>query len=48
GVQGFDPNYKGKMLGNDSLADEEIWQLIDYIKKVWPTKIQDVYSKRYN
>ena len=47
GVQGFDPNYKGKMLGNESLADEEVWQLIDYIKKVWPTKIQDVYNKRY-
>ena len=48
GVQGFDPNYKGKMLGNESLGDEEVWQLIDYVQKVWPTKIQDVYSKRYN
>ena len=47
GVQGFDPNYKGKMLGNENIADEEVWQLIDYVKKVWPTKIQDVYSKRY-
>jgi DUF2075 family protein len=46
-VQGFDPNYKGKMLGNDSLTDEEVWHLIDYIKKVWPIKIQDVYNKRY-
>ena len=47
GVQKFDPNYKGKMLGNADLTDEEVWQLIDYIKIVWPPKIQEVYISRY-
>ena len=47
GVQEFDPNYKGKMLGNADLTDEEVWQLIDYIKIVWPPKIQEVYISRY-
>ena len=47
GVQEFDPNYKGKMLGNADLTDEEVWQLIDYIQIVWPLKIQEVYISRY-
>jgi hypothetical protein len=41
------PDYLYKIIGNDSLTDQEVWHLIDYIKKVWPIKIQDVYNKRY-
>ena len=47
GFQSYDPNYEGKMVGNSSLSDSEVWDLITYIKQEWPTKIQDVYNSRY-
>ena len=47
GLQSYDPNYEGKMLGNSNLSDDEVWQLITYIRQEWPTKIQDVYNSRY-
>tara|TARA_Y100000996_G_C22231857_1_gene523965 strand:+ start:105 stop:545 length:441 start_codon:yes stop_codon:yes gene_type:complete len=47
GFPSFDPNYEGKMLGNDSLSEEEVWQLITYIRQEWPAQIQDVYNSRY-
>ena len=28
GFPSFDPNYEGKMLGNDSLSEDEVWQLM--------------------
>ena len=43
GFQSYDPNYEGKMVGNSSLSDSEVWDLITYIKQEWPTKIQDAY-----
>lgn len=47
GFQNYDPNYEGKMVGNSSLSDTEVWDLITYIKQEWPSKIQDVYNSRY-
>ena len=47
GFPSFDPNYEGKMLGNDSLSEDEVWQLITYIRQEWPVQIQDVYNSRY-
>ena len=35
------------MLGNSSLSDEEVWQLVSYMKEVWPSEIQEVYENRF-
>ena len=43
----FDSNYQGKMLGNSNLSSEEAWQLVSYIRQVWPEEIQDVYGKTF-
>ena len=47
GFASFDSNYKGKMLGNSDLSDEEVWELVSYMKEVWPIEIKEVYENRY-
>ena len=47
GFTSFDPNYEGKMLGNSGLSDEEVWELVSYMKEVWPNEINEVYQNRF-
>ena len=47
GFTSFDPNYEGKMLGNSGLSDEEVWELVSYMKEVWPNEIKEVYENRF-
>ena len=47
GFKKFDPNYKGKMLGNDDLSENDVWSILEYIKSVWPKEIKDKYNKHF-
>ena len=47
GFKKFDPNYKGKMLGNDDLSEDDVWSILEYIKSVWPKEIKDKYNKHF-
>ena len=47
GYKKFDPNYKGKMLGNDDLSEDDVWSILEYIKSVWPTEIRDKYNNHF-
>ena len=47
GFPSFDPNYEGKMLGNSDLSDKEVWELVSYMKEVWPDEIKEVYEIRF-
>ena len=47
GYKTFDPNYKGKMLGNDDLSEDDVWSILEYIKSVWPTEIRDKYNNHF-
>ena len=47
GYKKFDPNYKGKMLGNDDLSEDDVWSLLEYIKSVWPKEIRDKYNNHF-
>ena len=47
GFKKFDPNYKGKMLGNDNLSEDDVWSILEYIKSVWPKEIKDKYNKHF-
>ena len=40
GYKKFDPNYKGKMLGNEDLSEDDVWSILGYIKSIWPEEIQ--------
>ncbi len=35
------------MLGNSGLSDEEVWELVSYMKEVWPNEIKEVYENRF-
>ena len=48
GYKKFDPNYKGKMLGNDDLSEDDVWSILEYIKSVWPKEIRDKYNNHFN
>jgi hypothetical protein len=43
----MDPNYKGKMMGNEDLTDDEIWSILAYVKFIWPDSIKDKYKSMY-
>ncbi len=45
GLKKMYPDYKGKMLGNDDLTDDEIWSILAYIKSTWPDSIKNEYEK---
>ena len=47
GLDIIDPNYKGKMIGNENLTDKEIYSLLEYIKSVWPEELRTNYIKTY-
>ena len=48
GYKKFDPNYKGKMLGNEDLSEDDVWSILEYIKSVWPKEIRDKYNNHFN
>ena len=48
GYKKIDPNYQGKMLGNEKLTDDEIWSILEYIKNMWPENIQIKYESNFN
>ena len=48
GYKKINPNYKGKMLGNEKLTDNEIWSILEYIKSNWPEKIRDKYDSNFS
>ena len=47
GYKKFDPNYKGKMLGNDDLSEDDVWSILEYIKSVWPKEIRDKFNNHF-
>ena len=48
GYKKIDPEYQGKMLGNENLTDDEIWSILEYIKSIWPEKIKAKYDSNFN
>ena len=48
GYKKTNPNYQGKMLGNENLTDDEIWSILEYIKNIWPETIQIKYESNFN
>ena len=32
------PDYEGKMLGNDALSDEDVWSILEFIQKYMAKK----------
>ena len=47
GYKKIDPNYQGKMPGNENLTDDEIWSILEYIKSKWPEKIRVKYNSSF-
>ena len=47
GYKKIDPNYQGKMLGNENLTDDEIWSILKYIKSKWPEKIRVKHNSSF-
>ena len=43
----FDPNYKGKMLGNEDLSEDDVWSILGYIKSIWPEEIRTKYNSYF-
>jgi len=48
GYKKIDPNYNGKMLGNENLTDGEIWSILKYIKNIWPENIKTKYDSNFS
>jgi|TARA_B110001454_G_scaffold215276_1_gene236397 mono/diheme cytochrome c family protein len=48
GYKKFDPNYKGKMLGNEDLSEDDVWSILEYIKSMWPENIRTKYDSRFS
>ena len=47
GYKKFDPNYKGKMLGNEDLSEDDVWSILGYIKSIWPEEIRTKYNSHF-
>jgi mono/diheme cytochrome c family protein len=47
GYKKFDPNYKGKMLGNEDLSEDDVWSILEYIKSIWPEEIRTKYNSHF-
>ena len=45
GFKKMDPNYKDKMLGNQSLKNADIWSIL---KSTWPENIRTKYDSHFN
>jgi mono/diheme cytochrome c family protein len=43
GVSGFP---SGMPAFADSLSDEEIWDILAYIRSTWPKRVQDIHADR--
>ena len=48
GYKKFDPNYKGKMLGNEELREDDVWSILEYIKSIWPEEIKTKYNSYFS
>ena len=48
GYKKFDPNYKGKMLGNEDLSEDDVWSILEYIKSMWPENIRTKYDSHFS
>ena len=48
GYKKFDPNYKGKMLGNEELSEDDVWSILEYIKSIWPEEIKTKYNSYFS
>ena len=48
GYKKTNPDYQGKMLGNENLTDDEIWSILEYIKSIWPEKIKARYYSNFS
>ena len=48
GYKKADPNYNGKMIGNENLTDNEVWSILEYIKNIWPENIKMKYKSRFD
>ena len=47
GYKKADPNYNGKMMGNENLTDNEVWSILEYIKNIWPENIKMKYESHF-
>ena len=47
GFKKSNPDYEGKMLGNDALSDEDVWSILEFIKSTWPEKILNKYNSHF-
>ena len=48
GYKKTNPDYQGKMLGNENLTDDEIWSILEYIKTMWPENIRAKYDANFS
>ena len=48
GYKKLDPNYKGKMLGNDGFSEGDVWSILVYIKSLWPEEIKTKYKSHFS
>lgn len=48
GYKKFDPNYKGKMLGNEDFSEDDVWSILEYIKSIWPQEIRTKYNSYFD
>ena len=47
GYKKIDPNYKGKMIENKNLTDDNVWSILNYIKSTWPENIKTKYDNYF-
>ena len=47
GFKKSNPDYEGKMLGNDSLSDDDVWSILEFIKSTWLEKILKKYNSHF-
>ena len=48
GLKSLDPEYDGKMIGNENLSDKDIEYILEYIKSYWPDEILNNYENGFN
>ena len=47
GFKKSNPDYEGKMLGNDALSDDDVWSILEFIKSTWLEKILKKYNSHF-
>ncbi len=35
------------MLGNETLSDDDVWSIIEFIKSTWPEKLLKKYNSHF-